>query len=251
MQPLEICGYEILGRLSKGVFEATRGGDTYVLRRQTNPNTHEITVAKATKGIPGIVPFVETISTSSQTLLVQKYVGDTDVNDFMRVLEATGEAMAVPLFQRIGIGAASAVNAVNKAGYSHGDVTSRNIRIDEQIQPHLLDLGSARPITERKSREVFATPGFAAPEQYDGDTSPASDVYGTGAVLYHLAHGKQPMQIPGGMTLDEAREMMANPPLRQTGTGSPRLDSLLGAMLAFNATDRPTMPEVIAELKHL
>jgi serine/threonine protein kinase len=44
--------------------------------------------------------------------------------------------------------------------------------------------------------DSYGTPGYAAPEQYSGDASPASDVYGLAATLYHLLTDDDPTAHP-------------------------------------------------------
>jgi hypothetical protein len=44
--------------------------------------------------------------------------------------------------------------------------------------------------------DTYGTPGYAAPEQYSGDASPASDVYGLAATLYHLLTDDDPANHP-------------------------------------------------------
>jgi hypothetical protein len=44
--------------------------------------------------------------------------------------------------------------------------------------------------------DSYGTPGYAAPEQYSGDASPASDVYGLASTLYHLLTDDDPTAHP-------------------------------------------------------
>jgi serine/threonine protein kinase len=112
----------------------------------------------------------------------------------------------------------------------HRDIKPANLIIrpdDHRLM--LVDFGSAilpRRGTQTIDVDSYGTPGYAAPEQYKGQTSPGSDVYGLAATLYHLLTDDDPSDHP----LDY-----------------PQLDQLPGAVahvlrpaLASDPTERPT-----------
>ena len=100
--------------------------------------------------------------------------------------------------------------------------------IDADGEPHLTDFGLARLI-ERESTvtvqvEVLGTPSYMAPEQAAGDTAQltsATDVYGLGAVFYHLLTGHPP--FAGGTTYETVRLVLETEP-RQPRLWNPKVD---------------------------
>ena len=102
---------------------------------------------------------------------------------------------------------ARAVHYAHQRGILHRDIKPGNILLDAQEEPHLTDFGLAQ-LTETESTvtrtiETLGTPCYMAPEQALGNKNQlnsATDVYGLGAVLYHLLTGHPP--FAGGTTYD-------------------------------------------------
>ena len=69
----------------------------------------------------------------------------------------------------------------------YGDMKPSNVILDKRGNLHLIDFGSARCKTE--GGKVYGTPGYAAPEQYEGRVSERSDIYALGRMILELAEG--------------------------------------------------------------
>ncbi len=98
---------------------------------------------------------------------------------------------------------AEAVQHAHDHGVLHRDLKPSNILLDPDIGPRVTDFGIARcagPGKFTRTGEVLGSPGYAAPEQALAGTADArTDVYGLGALLYHLLTARPPFQGP---TLD-------------------------------------------------
>jgi serine/threonine-protein kinase len=123
---------------------------------------------------------------------------------------------------------ARAVHYAHQRGILHRDIKPGNILVDAKGEPHLTDFGLAR-LTEMESTvtrtiETLGTPSYMAPEQALGNNNQltsATDVYGLGAVLYHLLTGHPP--FAGGTTYDTIRLLLETEP-RQPRLWNPKID---------------------------
>jgi serine/threonine protein kinase/ABC-type branched-subunit amino acid transport system substrate-binding protein len=83
----------------------------------------------------------------------------------------------------------------------HRDIKPANIIIGARDRrAHLVDFGIARADTaknaQRKQTAALGTPGYAPPEQYQGNADPRSDLYALGATLHHLLTNRDPRNYP-------------------------------------------------------
>ena len=93
---------------------------------------------------------------------------------------------------------AEAVAYAHSLGVLHLDLKPGNILLDESGRPRVADFGLARridPGTHLDNEYLAGTPGYMAPEQAGVGThalTPATDVWGLGAILYELLCGQPP-----------------------------------------------------------
>jgi len=83
----------------------------------------------------------------------------------------------------------------------HRDIKPANIIIGaKDKRAHLVDFGIARADNarnvQRKQTSALGTPGYAPPEQYQGNADPRSDLYALGATLHHLLTNRDPRDYP-------------------------------------------------------
>lgn len=91
---------------------------------------------------------------------------------------------------------ASALRYLHRHGWVHCDVTAGNV-IAEGCLAKLIDLSLARQ--PGVGRPGSGTAGYRAPEQEAGGwISPATDVWGLGAVLHEVTTGRQHDEEPSG-----------------------------------------------------
>jgi serine/threonine-protein kinase len=76
------------------------------------------------------------------------------------------------------------------------DLKPSNIMLTPTNDVRLIDFGIAKLFTPGQQGTMIGTPGYAAPEQYQGLAEPRTDVYGLGATLHHLLTGRDPQRHP-------------------------------------------------------
>lgn len=86
------------------------------------------------------------------------------------------------------------------ANSSDRDALVRTEAVHGEIWPKVTDFGLAKRLDAAgptQTGEILGTPSYMAPEQVRGDRcseGPAVDVYGLGAILYHMLTGRPPFQ---------------------------------------------------------
>lgn len=83
----------------------------------------------------------------------------------------------------------------------HRDIKPANIIIGtKDRRAHLVDFGIARADevknAQRKQTAALGTPGYAPPEQYQGNADPRSDLYALAATLHHVLTNRDPRNYP-------------------------------------------------------
>jgi len=138
------------------------------------------------------------------------------------------EPMPIPRAAELIAKLARAVHYAHERGILHRDIKPGNILIDAKGEPHLTDFGLARLVeaesTVTHTLDTLGTPSYMAPEQALGNSSQltsTTDVYGLGAVLYHLLTGHPP--FAGGTTYDTIRLLLETEP-RHPRLWNPKID---------------------------
>lgn len=83
----------------------------------------------------------------------------------------------------------------------HRDIKPSNILLGDRSgnspgRVYLVDFGSVQTAIHQGTRTIVGTYGYMPPEQFGGNSTPASDLYAVGATLIYLATGEHPDQLP-------------------------------------------------------
>jgi len=88
-------------------------------------------------------------------------------------------------------GLIEALAHLHEAGVIHRDVKARNVMLDTEDRPRLIDFGSAVTVGSAWS-PAGTTPEIVAPDRGRAGAAPADDVYALAVLLHELAFGGLP-----------------------------------------------------------
>lgn len=204
--------------------------------------TEAKTLARLTH--PGLVGLIDAGLEDERPYFVMELVTGGTLRDLCR-----GPRVDRGWAARIGAQIADALAVVHAAGVVHRDVKPGNVLLDgDRIR--LADFGIARLLSEpaghTRTGMAVGTAAYLAPEQVTGaPVTTAADVYSLGLVLLELLSGERAYD---GTPVEAAVARLHQPPVLPTDL-SAGWQSLLTAMTALEADDRPTAAEAALRLR--
>lgn len=157
--------------------------------------------------------------------------------------------------RRLGVRLAEVLAEAHSKGLLHRDLTPGNVMIGPRGEPMLTDFGLARLRDGGSTRGtgMLGTPGYAAPEVYDGvRADPRSDLYALGAVLYLAATGKTAFEADSAMRALHRQLNGDFTPLDELRADLPTdLVATVHALLHENPARRPQGAQDVAEALQL
>ena len=146
----------------------------------------------------------------------------------------------LPMSERLELFACvcDAVHHGHVRGLVHRDLKPSNVLVDAQDRPKVIDFGVASmtgddgsPVT--LTRAVAGTPGYMAPEQFEGDGSVdlRTDVHGLGLLLHECLAGR-PVHAREGLTLAAAARLAGSEQAPPLGAIDPTLQGDLETIVA-------------------
>lgn len=177
---------------------------------------HEEMEALARIDHPGVVSVVDFGHLpDNRPFLVMQYVSGSPLRE-LNPRNGMPLARMASIVQQTG----RALTAAHEAGVCHRDLKPANVMVQtlsgDQDQVKLIDFGVATledvEVTSG-SANVAGTWEYMAPEQFQGKSSPASDIYQLGALAYELATGVRPFRstTPRGLLLQKTQEVRVRP----------------------------------------
>ncbi|MCI0540855.1 MAG: serine/threonine-protein kinase [Verrucomicrobiales bacterium] len=199
---------------------------------------------------PGIVAVHDVGETEGLPWLAMDFVEGKNLGDLVREQPLPGRR-AAEIVRTV----AEALQHAHERGVLHRDLKPSNILIDAEGRPRVTDFGVARRFdrdaTLTSTGQVLGSPGYIAPEQAFGSGSavgPPTDVYGLGALLYHLLAGRPSFQAP---TLDaillQLRDRDPVPPRRLNPSAPHDLEVICLKCLRKNPADRYATARELAD----
>lgn len=182
--------------------------------------------------------------------IVMEYAGGGDLHERVRRDGPFAVARAV----RIARDVADALDHAHRMGVIHQDLKPGNLLLTDDGRVKIADFGLARLDAAGPEAVGWGTPQILAPEVLlGGASSPRSDLYSLGVVLYFLLVGEYPFEGRSWATV--ARRQRENPrpsPADRRPDVPPALSHLLLRLLSLEPEGRPsTAAELVVELDRL
>ena len=136
---------------------------------------------------PNIVHLLEVVKDSGKFILIQEYVEGPTLQQLLEqnISPLDKETYFLQLV--------SVVSYAHKHKILHRDIKPENIIINKKGQLKLLDFGIARNLSwQTPDKSSAGTVNFMPPEQFEGQSCLASDVWALGVILYIFATNAVP-----------------------------------------------------------
>jgi serine/threonine-protein kinase len=129
----------------------------------------------------------------------------------------------------------------------HGDVTPRNVMVDEEGQVKVIDFGISAPaLTAPSGHGVFGSPGHMPPEQMAGQSlTPAADVFAVAVLLMELWSGKAPFRRRTNEDIEAAMKA-PHPRPSDADIRLLPLDEVFASAMTLDPSGRPQHAEDLA-----
>ena len=173
---------------------------------------------------------------------VMEYVDGDTVYEQITEKKKLSQEEALPIIRQVAL----ALKHAHRVGFIHRDIKPKNIMIANNGDVKLADLGLARALDDRQAAEAeagraYGTPYYISPEQIRGkkDITPAADIYGLGATLYHMVTGNVP--FPGKNPSDVMHRHLKQelvPPDHINPTLSAGFSQIIEMMMAKEVSQR-------------
>ncbi|HBT62994.1 MAG TPA: hypothetical protein DEB40_14750 [Elusimicrobia bacterium] len=199
---------------------------------------------------PHIVEIFSILEHDDGLFLVFEYMPGQTLDQALDARQSFSPRETCALLEQIGL----AVDYAHEQGVVHQDLKPANVMIDPAGIAKVMDFGIARRIQETLSTatraEVAGTPAYMAPEQAQGQSVKASDIYAMGICCYELLAGNRPFPPPAGLMCKLQKDYR---PLSSIKPGLPAaIDQVMATVLdPFPARRYPTAMAFLSDLKKI
>lgn len=144
-----------------------------------------------------MVKYIEWFESKKNMNAVSKFISHSTLKDMIeyRRREFTEADIAVIMKQLFEVG-----SYLHENNVVHMNIVPNNVMVSKKLNLTLIDFGVSR-LTERgKNINIQKDISqFTAPESYDGEYSPKSDVWSLGNLMYFLFSSKMPFSTDSNM----------------------------------------------------
>jgi serine/threonine protein kinase len=194
---------------------------------------------------PHIVRAYEVSKEPQPVVILETLTGAT----LAYLIDTRPRRLAISEIVHLGLHLCSALHYIHRQGVLHLDLKPSNIISESQLAK-IIDLSIAR--SPGQGEEGTGTDQYMAPEQVTGDyLSPATDVWGVGAVLWEAATGEEPFNAEDEDDEEPSYEQLERRivPIRSYRRVPAAFASLVESCLEPDPAGRPTIEELMKGLK--
>ena len=144
---------------------------------------------------PNVVCIYDLGEADGHLFIAMEFVQGVDLE---RLIEM-GEPLSLQARLDIIIDVLTGLAFAHKRGIVHRDIKPANIRVAEDGRAKIMDFGVAHLASSSMTStgSILGTPTYMAPEQItEGKTSPATDIFAVGGVLYQVLTLMKPFDAP-------------------------------------------------------
>ncbi len=187
---------------------------------------------------PNVVSIYDLGEADGHLFIAMEFVDGVDLEKLLEL----SEPLSLQARLDIVIDVLTGLSFAHKRGIIHRDIKPANIRITDDGRAKIMDFGVAHLASSSltSTGAILGTPSYMAPEQItDGKTSPSTDLFAVGGVLYQLLAQIRPFE---GQTLQNLffKIITENPrPLSELKPGlPPALDRIISKAMAKDPSHR-------------
>ena len=181
--------------------------------------------------------------------IVAEYIEGWDVGDVLK--SAPKGCLSEQYTTKIAEQLLRALAYAHLHGIIHRDVKPSNILITDEDVVKVADFGIARVVEDGEvgePGEIVGSARYMSPEQLKGEeTTPQSDLYSVGILLYHCLTGKPPFSGEAASVARQHIHKSPVPPRKLNAEISPRLEAVILKALAKDPEDRYSSASAMLE----
>ena len=202
---------------------------------KANPKfLQEAEILKKLQDHPNAVKVIEVIEQDGKTIIIEEFVEGKTLQQLM------DEGMTSSEKEQVFLQILDMVAYAHDHHIMHRDLKPENIIVTSRGVAKVLDFGTAKDVSRRSiSSTVIGSRPYMAPEQIQGESRIASDVWALGVILYALATDYVPFYSENEKELmDMILESPPEPPSVHAPSLSPKLEALILKCLEKNWRSR-------------
>ena len=193
---------------------------------------------------PNVCRVYDVGESDGQLFLSMELVDGEDLASLLRRIGRLPDDKAIEVAQQLCAG----LGAAHQSGVLHRDLKPANVMLDGKGRARITDFGLAVATKDTTGKRPAGTPGYMAPELYDGDRPTVqSDLYALGLVLYEVFTGKRAFDAPNLAELHRRQsETDPTPPSNLIRNLDPAVERAILRCLHRDPAERPRSAQSVA-----